>query len=65
MAFYITPWVQDMSFNWTYGLMAFLQVGSFFAVILLMWKGHEIRKLGTRMVSDEDGARVVEEKEKM
>jgi hypothetical protein len=63
VAFYIAPWVEKMGFRWTYGLMAFLQVASFIPVILLMWKGREIRRLKIGMLgSDEEGEVVMEEK---
>lgn len=60
VAFYITPWVEDLGFRWTYGLMALLQVASFGFVVVLMWKGHEIRewKVGG-LGSDEEGECVV------
>jgi hypothetical protein len=63
VAFYINPWVDLMDFNWTYGMMAFLQIFSFLSVLLLMWKGHEIRKvriLGVGESESEDGEHVLE-----
>jgi hypothetical protein len=64
VAFYISPWVELMSFNWTYGMMAFLQVFSFLFVLVLMWKGHEIRqwKVGG-LGESEEGEHVLEEKQ--
>lgn len=61
VAFYITPWVEDLGFRWTYGLMALLQVASFGFVVVLMWKGHEIRewKVGG-LESNEEGEYFVE-----
>ena len=52
-----------MSFNWTYGMMAFLQVFSFLFVLILMWKGHGIRhwKVGG-LGESEEGKHVLEEK---
>ena len=63
MAFYINPWVNAMSFHWTYGMMAFLQVFSFLFVLLLMWKGHEIRrwKVGG-LAASEEGVHIIVEK---
>ena len=64
VTFYIQPWVADMDFNWTYGLMAFLQVFSFLFVILLFWKGHEIRqyKVGG-LGQSEEGEHVLEKRD--
>lgn len=61
VTFYITGWVELMSFNWTYGMMAFLQVFSFLFIILLFWKGHEIRqwKVGG-LGQSEEGEAVLE-----
>ncbi len=63
VTFYITPWVDELKFNWTYGLMAFLQVWAFTLVMILMWKGHEIRNYGfAGLLSSEEGEQVIEEK---
>jgi hypothetical protein len=61
VTFYITGWVELMSFNWTYGMMAFLQVFSFLLLVLLFWKGHDIRqgKVGVPRQS-EGGEHVLE-----
>jgi len=63
VAFYINPWVDLMRFNWAYGMMAIMQVFSFLFVLLLMWKGHEIRewKVGG-LLRSEEGEHVIEEK---
>ncbi|KAN0108687.1 MFS multidrug transporter-like protein [Hyaloscypha variabilis] len=63
VAFYINPWVDLMGFNWTYGMMAIMQVVSFLFVLLLMWKGHEIRewKVGG-LLKSEEGEHLIEEK---
>ncbi|KAF5876774.1 putative polyamine transporter protein [Botrytis fragariae] len=64
VSFYITPWVEELGFRWTYGMMAFLQVASFIFVVILMWKGHEIRewKVGG-LSSDEEGQCVMDKGE--
>jgi len=65
IAFYINPWVGLMGFNWAYGMMACLQVFSFFFVVLLMCKGHEIRQwqFGDLMHSEE-GEHILEKQDK-
>lgn len=52
-----------MGFNWAYGMMAILQVFSFLFVLLLMWKGHEIRewKVGG-LLRSEEGEHVIDKK---
>ncbi|KUI64804.1 hypothetical protein VM1G_01242 [Cytospora mali] len=41
--FYINYWIAAVGVGWVYGMMAFFSVFAFFFVIVLMWKGHEIR----------------------
>lgn len=63
ISFYITKWVALMKFNWTYGSMACFQVFSFLPVILLLWKGHQIREWRVgNLGQSEEGEHVVEDK---
>ncbi|KAK7733034.1 hypothetical protein SLS53_008363 [Cytospora paraplurivora] len=41
--FYIDYWITAVGIGWVYGMMAFFSVFSFFFLIVLMWKGHQIR----------------------
>ncbi|KAI9743888.1 MAG: hypothetical protein M1818_002622 [Claussenomyces sp. TS43310] len=63
VAFYITQWVEAVSIGWTYGMMAFFEIFSFLFIILLMWKGHQIRQWTlSGLGSTEEGEHVVERK---
>ncbi|KAJ6779709.1 hypothetical protein PWT90_09422 [Aphanocladium album] len=44
VVFYVNQWVEAVGFSWTYGTMAFIQIFSWFFVMLLLWKGHRIRQ---------------------
>lgn len=62
VAFYITPWVDAVGAGWTYGMMAFIMILSWLCVILLMWKGHQIRKIDPfGLISTEEGEHVLQD----
>jgi hypothetical protein len=44
VAFYINQWVGAVTIGWAYGMMAIFEVVSFISIIVLLWKGHAIRK---------------------
>ncbi|KAH8880904.1 MFS general substrate transporter [Thozetella sp. PMI_491] len=61
IAFYVNQWVSDVGFAWCYGTMAFIQVFSWFFVLLLLWKGHEIRQYDPfRLISTEEGEHIID-----
>jgi MFS family permease len=61
ISFYINPWVAAVDVGWVYGMMAFFAVFSFSFVILLLWKGHNIRQIQFASVSSsEEGERVLD-----
>jgi hypothetical protein len=58
--FYINPWIAAMGVGWTYGLMAFLCVGSFGFLVVLLFKGHAIRQASPfQTSSSEEGQQVL------
>ncbi|CAG8901689.1 unnamed protein product [Penicillium egyptiacum] len=60
ISFYINPWVEAVDVGWVYGMMAFFAVFSFMFVMLLMWKGHAIRKIQfASLGSSEEGERLI------
>jgi len=62
VAFYIKQWVAAVSVGWAYGMMACFEVFSFLFIVLLMWKGHQIRQwTWARLSSSEEGERVLED----
>ncbi|GFP57233.1 efflux pump radE [Trichoderma asperellum] len=64
IAFYITPWVDAMGIGWTYGLMAFIMIFSWLFVLVLMWKGHQIRQIDPfGLISTEEGKHVLIDEE--
>lgn len=61
VAFYINQWVIDVGFAWCYGTMAFIQVFAWLFVMVLLWKGHEIRKMDPfHLISTEEGEHIVD-----
>ena len=61
ISFYINPWVEAVDVGWVYGMMAFFAVFSFFFVMLLMWKGHNIRGIQfSSLGSSEEGEKLME-----
>ncbi|KUI72104.1 hypothetical protein VM1G_07542 [Cytospora mali] len=64
IAFYLKPWVGKVGLVWTYGTMAFIQLFAFFFVVILLWKGHEIRRVDPfGMICTEEGQHIVDEKD--
>ncbi|KIN08786.1 hypothetical protein OIDMADRAFT_175505 [Oidiodendron maius Zn] len=58
--FYINNWIAAVTIGWVYGMMAFFTIFSFFFLMILMWKGHTIRKWTPFGVgSDEEGEHVL------
>jgi len=59
--FFVDAWEARVGIGWVFGMAAFFCAGSFLCIILLMWKGHEIRDFSfARVASAEEGARVVD-----
>lgn len=59
--FFITPWERAISIGWVFGMAAFFSIGSFGLLVVLMWKGHDIRQLSFESVAGtEEGARVTQ-----
>ncbi len=61
MAFYINEWVADVTVRWVFGMMAFLDIAAFGFILILMWKGHQIREwtVGGLNITEE-GEKVIE-----
>ncbi|KAE8441863.1 hypothetical protein EG329_004218 [Mollisiaceae sp. DMI_Dod_QoI] len=63
VAFYINQWIAAVNVGWTYGMMAFFDVFSFGFIVLLMWKGHQIREWTVGGLNEtEEGEKVIETK---
>ena len=54
--FFINPWIAKVGVGWVFGIAAFLTVGCIGAITLLIFKGHEIRRMAIwGLDSDEEG----------
>ena len=59
VTFFINPWIGDVGAGWTYGMMSFFTVASFGLVVLLIFKGGEIRQIRFAGVAlSEEGAKI-------
>jgi hypothetical protein len=62
--FYINAWIAKVDIGWVYGMMAFFTIFSFCFLIILMWKGHTIRRWTPFGVgSSEEGEHILKEDE--
>jgi hypothetical protein len=58
--FYINPWMASVGIGWVYGMMAFFSIFAFLFIIIVMWKGHQIREVSPFQISvTEEGTTVV------
>ena len=55
--FFASQWIEDVGINWVYGMAAFIVIGSWIFIQLLLWKGAWLRNLSLikSMVSSEEG----------
>ena len=59
--FFVTPWEKAVGIGWVFGMAAFFSVGAFTLLVLLMLKGHEIRKFSfDGVASTEEGSKLTE-----
>lgn len=61
--FFITPWERAVGVGWVFGMAAFFSIGSFMLLVLLMWKGHQIRSwsvAGVAKTHTEEGSQLTE-----
>ena len=42
--FFIDSWIAAVGVGWVFGIAAFLSIGVFPCIILLIWKGYELRR---------------------
>ncbi|KAH8651305.1 major facilitator superfamily domain-containing protein [Xylariales sp. PMI_506] len=61
--FYINAWITAVGIGWVYGMMAFFCAGCFGFLVILMWKGHEIRQASPfHTAASEEGEKVLGKK---
>lgn len=57
--FYINYWIAAVGIGWVYGMMAFFSVFAFSFVVILMWKGHQIRAASPFVSSSSEEGEVI------
>lgn len=57
--FYINYWISEVGIGWIYGMMAFFSVFAFFFLVILMWKGHQIRAASPFVHSSSEEGEVI------
>ena len=61
MPFFIPTWIDKLGFGWCLGMAAFLSILAYGGIILLLWKGKELRELSfTSISSNEGGIRIIQ-----
>ena len=58
--FFVDSWIAAVGVGWLFGIAAFLSIALFSCIVLLIWKGHELRQytlLGLN--SNEEGQQLV------
>lgn len=63
--FFIEPWIDRVGGpGWVFGMAAFFSIFAFSLLIVLMWKGHQLRQIRLGSFAwDEEGTRLVEKDE--
>lgn len=57
--FYINYWISAVGIGWVYGMMAFFSVFAFLFLVILMWKGHQIRAASPFVHSSSEEGEVI------
>lgn len=61
VAFYIDQWISEVTIKWTFGMMAIFELVGFGFIVILMFKGHQIRQWTVGgLNSTEEGEKVLE-----
>lgn len=58
--FFVDPWIAAVGVGWLFGIASFISLALFSCIVLLIWKGHELRQytlLGLN--SNEEGQQLV------
>ena len=59
--FFAPAWIDKVGFGWCLGMAAFFSVFAYGGIILLLWKGKELRELSfTSISSNEGGIRILQ-----
>lgn len=57
--FYVNYWISAVGIGWVYGMMAFFSVFAFLFVVVLMWKGRQIRAASPFVSSSSEEGKVL------
>ncbi|KAI9691707.1 MAG: hypothetical protein M1822_007779 [Bathelium mastoideum] len=59
--FFIDEWIAAVGGPaWVFGMAAFFSIFSFMLVLLLMWKGHELRQFTLRSLAHDEEGKIIE-----
>ena len=62
--FFVPAWIDRVGFGWCLGMAAFFSVFAYGGIILLLWRGKELRELSfTSISSNEGGMRILQKEE--
>ena len=62
--FFVPAWIDSVGFAWCLGMAAFFSIFAYGGIILLLWKGKELRELSFPSVSsNEGGMRIIRKAE--
>ena len=63
--FFLSAWIDQVGAGWCLGMAALFSVFAYSGILVLMWKGHELRRWSFASVlsSNEAGTRLVQEVE--
>ena len=58
--FFATQWIDEVGIGWVYGTAAFILVFSWISILVLFWKGHQLRRFNflNKVMSSEEGTKV-------
>ena len=59
LPFFVPAWIQKLGFGWCLGMAAFFSIFAFGGVVLLIWKGREVRKLSFKSISSNKGGMII------
>ena len=55
LPFVIPAWIDRVGFGWCLGMAAFFSIFAYGGIILLLWKGKELRELSFTSISSNEG----------
>lgn len=63
--FFVEAWIEKLGFDWCLGSAAFFSIFAFSFIVVLIWKGDELRQLSFKtLASSEGGVKILGNDEK-